>query len=118
MVYNEIEFVLGFLAQLTTKTKLILDFQAQLAARRARRAAEIQKATERRRKQKAKEDEEKRLEELARIREEETAREAESDGLDVPDVLITDNLEVQVAAFDTLYHVTTAVCIKRCLCNN
>jgi len=75
----------------------IFEFQAQLAARRARRAAEVQKAVEKRRIQKAKEDEEKRLEELARIREEEeAAREAEEDGLDVPDVLVMDNLEVQV----------------------
>ena len=48
------------------------------------------------RKNKAKEEEKRRLEELARLREEEEAREEEDDGLDVPDVVVTDNAEVQV----------------------
>ena len=58
------------------------------------------------RKNKAKEEEKRRLEELARLREEEEAREKEDDGLDVPDVVVTDNAEVQVRL-----HVSCNTCI-------
>ena len=76
--------------------------QAQLAARRARKAAEIQKAAEKRKKKQAKEDEEKRLEELARLREEEAAKEQEQDDLDLPSVMPTDNFEVQVRTIEVV----------------
>ena len=74
-------------------------YQAKLAARRARRTADVQRSAERLRKKKSKEEEKRRLEELARLREEEEAKEEEDDGINVPDVIVTDNAEIQVILF-------------------
>ncbi|CAK8677709.1 unnamed protein product [Clavelina lepadiformis] len=78
------------------KSQQAQDVKVKLAAKRARRAADVQKSAEEKLREVARDEEARRLEELSKLQDaRDTINLQETDGLDIPDVLFTENLEVQ-----------------------